>query len=74
MTRYDQIKELGETFTNLVRRGFIQCSVLSWIEIYEDYLKECETNKKGVAAQYISDKYNCSLATVYNIINYMVKE
>lgn len=73
-TRYEQIKELGEVFTNLIKRGFIDVSIINRIEIYEDYERECLSNGKSVSAQYVADKHKCSVRHVYKVIKHMREE
>ena len=73
MVRYELIKQLKQNnnFTQLVANGIVPISVSTWFEIYEVFLKECETNKKSVAVQSTADYFNFSNSYIYKIIEFM---
>lgn len=74
MVNYEFIKSLDQKmYLEMVRRGIIPITIMTYLTIYEFYLNELKTNTKAESITYAADKYNCTEQTIYNVIKFMTK-
>lgn len=72
MVNYEFIKSLDQKmYLEMVKRGIIPITIMTYLTIYEYYLSELNTNTKAEAITFAADKYNCTEQTIYNVIRYM---
>lgn len=72
MTRYETIIELGDTFMQLMAKGFIPVHILDYKVYYEAYLAHRELKCiKSDAVDKVAIHYDISKRKVYHIISFM---
>ena len=71
--RYEIIKRLKSEglFTELVHSGIIGFNIVTRVTIYEEYLKQLDTNKKSIAIQRVATSMKVSESNLYLIIRYL---
>lgn len=69
MVRYELLKSIN--LTPLVASGIVGINIATWLQIYDYYKNELQTNNKINSIQFTADYYNISDRSVYRIISFM---
>ena len=69
MVRYELLKSIN--LTPLVAAGIVGINIATWLQIYDYYKNELQTNNKINSIQFTADYYNISDRSVYRIISFM---
>lgn len=72
-TRQEMLLSLKQqgVFAELVAAGLIKLHVANWLDIYNHYIEECQSNQKTIANQFTADHWGVSERNLYRIIEYM---
>ena len=74
MNNYNYIKNLGDEFIKMVRRGMMSIYMMDYVVIYEFYSRIRKENGTSESVLQTAVNYNCGERKVYKIIKYMETE